>query len=266
MSNAARKVSSSTKRRILMQQPLLIKLLLLMTLVPVLIVLLIWVIAFLSLSDFSPTEYEQIKKEGRTTKARITKIWEQENVTLDNVHPVIIYYAYPENGVDVETRYRTLSVVEAERLKAGDTITVQVLRKKSIIPSFQPVIFSYSPPFVLPIPFLLAATGIFSYLLIQYRKVLRLYEYGSITKGRILSMTQKPILPLLPIGRGIMLLYEYKTTEGQTFVGRHFTTDLSILQEKKQGDVMAIFVSPDNERESCIIPTQELLMNNWNIA
>jgi hypothetical protein len=52
---------------------------------------------------------------------------------------------------------------------------------------------------------------------------------------------------------------------GKKIIGESFTTDFSIMSDKKKGDFVPIFVSPENEKKSCIVPKLQSLRNNWNI-
>ena len=78
-------------------------------------------------------------------------------------------------------------------------------------------------------------------------------------------MITKKGLPISKMGQGIIVHYQYQKSNGQKNFGESFTTDFSILGNKKKGDFLPIFISNESEDKSCIVPKLESLRNNWDI-
>jgi len=94
---------------------------------------------------------------------------------------------------------------------------------------------------------------------------LKLYKYGKVKSGKILSMISKPGLRYSEVGKGVTVRYKYETTNGNSITGESLVTDLALMSNKKKGDFISIFVSTENFEKSCVIPKIESLRNNWNI-
>ena len=78
-------------------------------------------------------------------------------------------------------------------------------------------------------------------------------------------MMPKSGLPISNVGQGIIVHYEYETRNGKKIIGESFTTDFSIMSDKKKDDFVPIFVSTENEEKSCVVPKLQSLRNNWKI-
>ena len=104
------------------------------------------------------------------------------------------------------------------------------------------------------------------YLFISTRKELKLYKYGQVATARIVSMMPKYAIPIINLGQGVIVHYEYETRSGNKVIGESLTTDFSIISDKRTGDEVSIFVATNNEAQSCLIPKLESLRNNWDIV
>jgi hypothetical protein len=265
MNDTPRKIKFSTKLNILKRKPIPMLIGFLFTLIPIFLVLVLSIV-FSSIGNDTPKiDYDLINENGRETKAVITDIKTQYNVTINGVHPTIISYKYLENGVEIKSKYKTLSERKTEQLEIGNEIPIKDFKRSSIIIGLKPYDFSIGFFLLIPIPFLLIGLPFLLYSIFNLKKELKLYKYGKVMKGKVLSMIPKSGLPVSNVGQGIIVHYEYETTNGKKNVGESFTTDFSILSDKRKDDFFPIFVLTENEEKSCLIPKLESIRNNWNI-
>ena len=216
-------------------------------------------------SDVPKVDYEQVSKNGKSTTATITKIATQENMTINNEHPSIISYKYTNGDKEIESQYNALDPDKIGSMSVGDTIEVKYLSDSSIIPGLEHFEFPVGLIWSLLTP-LLAVGLIFLVLLyLSVRNKIDLYRHGEVRDAEIVSLTLKRGLPISGIGQGITVHYQYTTTRGQGILGESFSNDYSMLNSRKQGDLVKIFVSPDDESKSCLISKLDAVRNNWKI-
>jgi len=216
-------------------------------------------------SDLPDLDYDNVDKNGKLTTATITDIETQSNITINNEHPSIISYKYNGDGKETENQYRTLDPDRVSRMNLGDTIQVKYLADSSVIVGLEPFEFPFDMFFKILIPFLIIGLVMLGLLYLRIRGEIDLYRSGEIKDAEIVSMTPKSGLSISRIGQGVTVNYQYKTTRGQSILGESFTSDYTILNSKKQGDLIKIFVSADNESKSCLIPKLDQIRNNWKI-
>lgn len=216
-------------------------------------------------SDVPRVDYEQIFNQGKSTLGTITNIETQKNITVNNEHPSVITYRYSMDNNEIESQYKSLAPDKIKNMKIGDTIEVKYLSESSIISGLVPFEFPYDIFLKILIPMLIIGIIALTLLYLRFRTTINLYRYGKVMDAEIVSMNIKNGLPITKIGQGINVFYQYNTKSGQNILGESFTTDFSILNSKKQGDLIKIFVSVDNENKSCLIPKLEQIRNKWEI-
>lgn len=103
--------------------------------------------------------------------------------------------------------------------------------------------------------------------IIAYRKTLMLYQTGNLREAELVSMTPTAVglFVFSGFGQRILVHYHYVTSRGQKILGESLTTDFTILNEKKQGEMVRIFVSQANESDSCLVPKLEEIRNDWDL-
>jgi len=265
MNNMPRKIKFSTILNILKKKPIPLLFGFLFTLIPLFLVIVLSIV-FSSLGNDTPEiDYESINLQGKETTAEITDIETQYNVTINGVHPTIISYKYSENGNEIESKYKVLEERKIENLEIGDDIEIKELNGNSILKDLKPYGFSIWFFLIIPIPFLIIGLPFLIYSILYLKKELNLYKFGKVSKGKIVSMMLKSGLPVFNFGQGIIVHYEYETRSGNKIIGESFTTDYSIMSDKKNDDFVPVFVSVENDKKSCIVPKLQSLRNNWNI-
>lgn len=265
MNGIPRSVNFSTKYKILKKKPIPTLIGFLFTLLPIFIAILITIIFSAIGNDTPKVDYDLINKNGTNGIATITDIETQYNVTINGVHPSTISYKYSENGKEINSKYKTLSPRKVENLNIGNNIEIKYLNEDSIITELKPYDFSAKFFLFFPIPFLIIGLPFLLYSLSKLKKELKLYKYGKAGSGKIISMIPKSGLPVSNVGQGVIVHYQYKDSKGKDIIGESYTTDFSILNDKKKDEYTPIFISTENEKESCLISKLESLRNNWNI-
>ena len=227
---------------------------------------LVFLIVFPMLGHNIPeVDYLSINDKGETSTGTITNIETQYNLTINNQHPSIISYKFLADGKAFESKFKTLSPDQVDRMEVGDTIPIKYLNGESIITSLEPFSFHFGMFFIIPSVFLLTGFPCLMLLIYQTRNEIRLLKFGTITEAEVISMTHKPGLPISKMGQGVQIHYQYKTNYNRTYLDHCFTSDLSMLNTIKQGDIIKIFVSPEDESKSVLIPRLEAVRNNWRI-
>lgn len=265
MNNTPRKVKFSTILNTLKKKPIPMLFGFLFTLIPLFLVIILTIV-FSSLGkDIPKVDYDLINSKGIETTAEITDIETQYNVTINGVHPTIISYKYSKNGKEIQSKYKALEERKIEKLEIGDNLEVKELNGNSIVKDLKPYDFSTGFFLLFPIPFLIIGLPFLIYSIYNLKKELKLYKFGKVSKGKIISMISKSGLPVSNVGQGIIVHYEYETRSGKKIIGESFTTDFSIMSDKKKDDFVPIFVSTENDEKSCVVPKLQSLRNNWNI-
>ncbi|WP_445715013.1 hypothetical protein [Flavobacterium sp.] len=222
---------------------------------------------FSSIGDETPeVDYDLIYSKGKETKAVVTDIDIQYNVTINEVHPTIIRYQYTENGKQVESKQKVLEVRKIEELEIGDEIAIKTLNGNSIIKNMEPYEFPLKLFSIIPVFIIIVGLFLILYSINNIRKDIYLYKFGNISKGRIISIMPKPGLPISNIGQGIVVHYEFETKNGQKIFAESFSTDFSIMGYMKKDDLIPIFISPKNDYDSCLVTKSDSYKNNWNIS
>lgn len=265
MNSTPRKVKLSTKLSILKKKPIPMLFGFLFTLIPLFLVILLWIV-FSSIGNDTPSvDIDLINSKGTIKIARITDLETQYNITINGVHPTIINYSYDDNGQLVNSKYRVLEERKIENLEIGNDIEIKEHEGNSVIIGLKPYDFGMGFFLLFPIPFLIIGLPFLIYSILNLKKELKLYKFGKVSKGKIISMIPKSGLPVSNVGQGIIIHYEYETRNGNKLIGESFTDDFSIMNDKKKDDYVPILVSSENDNNSCIVPKLESLRNGWNI-
>jgi hypothetical protein len=211
-------------------------------------------------------DFEHITRQGTTAVASITSVEPLTNVTINNEHPRVISYTYPGAGGAVADNFQTMDLDKVSRLKVGDTITIKTLGKESVIPSLEPFSFPFQFFFILPGVFLLIGIPFLLIGLLPALRDYRLYKRGLVQDATVLGISTKTIrMSRSSTQQAYVVSYEYAGLTTSKLVGESLTNDILLVQEKKFGDKVKIFVSETDETKSCLVPRLEALKNNWQI-
>lgn len=265
MNGTPRNVKLSTKLEILKKKPIPALIGFLFTLLPVFFALLFTIIFSSIGNDIPKIDYDLINTQGKEIIAKITDIDTQYNITINEVHPTIISYKYLKNNKEFESKYQVLEERKIEKFDLGNEIKIKELNGKTIIKGLKPYEFSFGFFLLSLIPLLVIGLPFLIYSISKLKKEIKLYKYGKVGSGKIISMIPKSGLSVSNVGQGIIVHYQYTNNYGKEIIGESFTTDFSILNDKKKDDYAPIFISTENDSESCLISKLQSLRNNWNI-
>jgi len=211
-------------------------------------------------------DFAEIRRHGTPAVARITSIAPLTNVTINGENPRVISYTYPSAGGPVADQFQTLELAKLTSLKAGDTIRVNALNQQSIIPSLEPFSFPFHFFFILPGIFLLIGLPFFLIGFLPALRNYKLYQHGIAKKATVVGISTKVISTSRHSQqKAFVVSYEYAGLTQPRLLGESLTDDLLLVQEKKFGDQVDIFVSETDETNSCLVPRLEALKNNWQL-
>jgi hypothetical protein len=217
-------------------------------------------------SDSPEVDYELVDKNGSITQAKINNIEVQGNISINNEHPRVISYSYQSADKLIDDKFRVLDSVKVSRLEIGDTIQIKHYNGQTIILDLKPYAFPTDILLLVLTPILIIGLIALGLLYWRVKGQIELFKNGTVTNAEIVSMTPVSGLPISGIGQRVNVHYQYLTTSGQKILGESTTTDYTILTSKKQGDIINIFVSSDNEKKSCVFSRLDEIRNNWKVS
>jgi hypothetical protein len=214
----------------------------------------------------SPNErynFEDIKQNGRTIRAKILAVDAVEGITINGYNPTLIKYVFEDNRETITDQFQTMDFAKLPSfpLKPNDVTTVKLYAKQSIIPYLKPFSFSFREFYFLPFMFL--AFGLPS-LFMSLRPALRAYELcknGILKNATIIDIYQSAAIIRTNVRKGITIKYEY--IDRETLTGHSIVSDLDTTL--KYGDNIKIFVSDIDEHNSCIVPILEAERKQWDL-
>jgi hypothetical protein len=210
--------------------------------------------------------FDEINKNGIEKDAKITSIKTVNNVTVNDEHPRIISYEYENNGQSVSDRFETLDLDKISNFNTATAIQILVYKGQSLIKDLTPFSFPVYLFFILPAIFLLIGIPFLLSGLIPALKIFNLYKTGIVKEAHVVSMTLNSSgLSIRGSQQNILVNYYFLDELGHKIFGKSTTNDFLILNEKKEGDIVKVFVSESDETQSCLIPKLEAVKNNWAV-
>lgn len=210
-------------------------------------------------------DYDQISKEGKTTTGFITEIRPNYNYTINGQNPSIISYEFLINGEKIKSSYQIFEPDRVAEMKIGNEIEVKHIDTKSIISGIEPYEFPAELFFLIPLPFFIIGLILIISIYLKANKTILLYMYGQVKDAELISIL--PVSSFFPINfsQRIRIRYKYSFNQNEIYFGETQITDFSIVNEKRPGDSIKIFVSTDKLSVSTLIPKLESIRNNWGI-
>jgi hypothetical protein len=205
--------------------------------------------------NYEKYDYNNITSQGKDLKAIIHSVETQNNVTINNVfHPQIIDYTYKDNGQTKNDKFKTLTNNDNTTFKIGDTINIKVYNGESVIKNLKPFSFPISLFYAMPAIFLLIGIPFFLIGLLPTLKNYRLYKNGIRKEAIVISLTTTRVLPVVSTNQNVLVTYFYIGQNGNKILDKSISSGIYLMTEKKAQDKIDIFVSPNNENVSCIVP------------
>jgi hypothetical protein len=260
-----RLVSRKTKWEVLKKRPIPLLIGLCGTLIPLFLSSVLFVV-FSSIENSSGGEvnYDEVVTQGRLTAGKIIKTEIIENISINNQHPIEVTYQFERDGKNSTSTVQTLDSVIVSELQQKTNIDIKFLDNESIVVGLMPYSFGMGHIYLFPLPFLMIALPFLFFATSKARKEINLFKYGVVREARILEMRRKAGLPVSGIGEGVVVYYQYLMDSGKENLAESQITS-HILNEKKSGDVIKIFVDPNDDSSSCIISKLEDVRNGWNV-
>jgi hypothetical protein len=233
----------------------------------------IFIFLFFNLNQKPYEKYdsEKIQKTGIEKNAVVSDI-EMTNINFNGDEVKIISYEYDHEGKKISDQFKTSESGKIPDLKVGEKIRIKSLDNQSVIKDLEPFTLWNSSFFIVPVFFILLGIPFLLVALIPSLKNYNLYKTGIIKEAEIASMevstnvvSNRGLTTYRTGAQKIMIHYFFTGKNGEKIFGKSSTTDYSILNEKKPGDKIKIFVSEDDEHKSCIVPKLEAMKYNWNI-
>jgi hypothetical protein len=237
----------------------------LLTAIPLFASLVILFIFSLMASDVPDVDYDLINQKGESAKAKITSIETRENVSINNQHPSVIHYRYSLSGKEVESSVEVLSPNRVSQLNVGDSVDIKHLAGNSIITGMESASLPLGVVVMALTPIFLIGLLVLLLLYLRVNREIKIYRYGDIRSAELISINTRSGILSPRFRQNLIVHYQYKTTLGERILGEQETNDLSLLNDKKPGDTIKIFVLPNDESKSALIRKLDEVRNNWTI-
>jgi hypothetical protein len=217
-------------------------------------------------APYEKYDFEKITKNGVEKDAKITAINTVRNVSINYDHPKIISYAYENNGQTIQDKFETIDLDKIADFNIGTGIKILAYENQSAIKGLKPFTFPIELFYLLPGVFLLVGIAFMLVGLIPALRTFNLYKTGIVKDAYIVSMAPNTGgLLVRGFQPNILVNYYYSDQFGNKVFGQSTTADFLILNEKKAGDKVKIFVSEKDETKSCLVPKLEAMKYNWDV-
>jgi hypothetical protein len=212
---------------------------------------------------FEHYNFDEIKIRGVETNAKVTNVETKYNVEVNGKHPQIISYEYQLSGKTINDKFKTLDLDSTPKI--GTDIKILAYQNQSMIKGLDTFNFPANLFFILPGMFLLIGLPLLLIGLIPALKTFNLYKTGIVKKAFVFSITSRAGNMLRNgINQGLLVSYYFLDQFGNKIWGESVTNEMLFLNIK-EGEEVKIFVSENDETQSCLIPKLEAMKYNWNI-
>lgn len=215
-------------------------------------------------------DFDKISKQGVEKKAVVTDIKTLYNVTVNGEHPNIVMFKYDNDGVSKADETETMAYIDTARFNIGKEIKILTYQNQAIVKDLEPYSFPFFILYIIPAIFFVLGTIFLLVALIPSLKTYKLYKEGVVKDAYIVSMTSgnggfKSRGGRAGFNQNILINYYFLDEFKNKVFGKSTTDDLMILNEKKSGDTIKVFVSEKDLTQSCLVPRLEAMKNNWEI-
>jgi len=213
-----------------------------------------------SLSDI------RVRNEGIPARGEIVRVEVVDNLTINGVKPMRVFFRYKVDGKEREASMITDSVAEVSTWQQGRPVEIRYLDDKAILTEV-PSIMHGAEIYVLLMPlfsFVLFAVPFLVYAGTGIRRRYRLFKLGVVRPAKLSSFEALASYWTRQWGPSAQFkaTYTYADSGGREIFGMAPSADLTLLNEKKKGNEISILVLPTDERRSTILdsPTERVLM------
>jgi hypothetical protein len=97
-------------------------------------------------------------------------------------------------------------------------------------------------------------------------KKFNLYKTGIIKEANVVSISSNNAVATLRTFQSKFLVdYYFSDGLGNKIFGNSTTTDFLLVNDKKAGDTVKIFVDEGDQTKTCLVPRLEAMKYNWSI-
>lgn len=231
---------------------------------PILSILIFVSVTILSFTIQNPYEkydFESITKNGIKKSAKVISKETVYNVTVNGEHPVIITYEYENNGQIKLDKLQSMDLDKILKLDIGSEVAIKVYNNESQIENIEPFSFPIVIFYILPMIFLLIGIVAFFMVTLPVLRAYELYKNGVLKEAKVISVEKQNGLPISKFGESIIVSYYYIGVDGNKIFGKSNTNDYSMLNARKE-DGIKVFVSENDEKQSCLVPILYAMQNN----
>jgi len=189
------------------------------------------------------------------------------NVSVNGQNPKLISYEYDNNGQTISDKFETFDLEKTADFSVGSNAEILSYNNQSVIKGLKPFSFPFGVFFILPAIFLIIGLVFLFIGFFPALKKFNLYKNGVIKEANIISIVSDTGGGLTVKGwrQNFLVNYYFPDEFGQKIFGKSTTKDLLILNEKKAGDTIKIFVDESDNGKSCLVPKLEAMKYNWSI-
>jgi len=226
----------------------------------------VFTLSHVLINPYGRYDFAAINKYGSEKTAKITSIESVKNVSINYNHPSIISYVYENNGQPITDKFETLDLDKINDFAVGTEVKILTYQGQSVIKGLTSFSFPFYLFYILPAIFLIVGIPLLLAGLIPALKTYNLYKKGVIKEAYIVSInSQDGMLPIRTFKQALLVNYFFYNDFGGQIFGESSTNDFLILNDKKTGDPINIFVSEENEDNSCLVPKLEAMKYNWTV-
>jgi hypothetical protein len=216
-------------------------------------------------ASYEKYDFKAITANGTLKDAEIMAISPVNNVTVNGEHPKVISYVFENNGRKISDKFETFDLEKIANFSEGTKIKILEYQNQSMIKDLKPFAFPVYLFYLFPILFLLPGIPLLLIGLIPALRIFNLYKTGMVKEAYVISISPNSGIFSRFSQPTVLVNYYYLDEFKNKVFGESTTTDFLILNEKKEGDTVKIFVSEKDETKSCLIPKLEAMKYNWGV-
>lgn len=113
-------------------------------------------IVFSSLgSEHNHYDFEKIKSKGAMVSATVINVEEKDNISINDVHPIMFSYDYKIDGQNKIDKFEALANTKLSNIRVGDKVDILYCDGESMFKGFQPIEYNLSfAIYLIPIVFI----------------------------------------------------------------------------------------------------------------
>lgn len=219
------------------------------------------------MKPYEKYDFKALAKNGIEKTGTVTGLKTVSNVEINGEHPKVVSYQYKNGDQPVVDKFETFDLDKIANVNVGSEIAILVYQNQSMVKGLTPFSFPFYIFYLFPGIFLAVGIPFLLIGLVPALRTFQLYKTGIVKDAYVVSMSlnSAAVSPLRGIRQNVLVDYYFWDAFKNKVFGKSRSTDLLLLNEKKSGDLIKIFVSETDETKSCIVPRLEAMKYNWAI-